>query len=682
MDKERPKRQENTEPDPEDSLEELDDDQLKAFESIMSQIEGNEAAEIGAEPETETKNEESDAPSELNEDAFNAELESVVVKAASAMEASSESGKEEVGPDDELDDEQLKAFESIMSQIEGAEAGTEDKKTLPSEAVMPVSQSENNDSANPEPAAIETVGDNRSKEKADLDPPEETTGETTGQKVEDISDDIEDLLNNIASEDDETVSEESEAIVLTKVEQNGADIPGDSEGEDLSGKKTDDLDQDVSEEKKRTAEKKVPQEPRQVGNEAPDTETPLEKKPAPDKSIVAAPPRNKHRILVPLSISLILVLFVSGGIYWKWGDVMAVDESEPLQEGQTPVAAVNHTTDISSEKPAIENDREDSVRRLDRLIESVSQLRNEVTQKQEEIHSLRDYYQAGIEEEMEGLFEFVPAAEAKKKGPGNIPEDSRVILGLEAIQRRDATIKRLIKPSEKLFLINEELLFLSRKSKMMTLMVGETSDIDVDTFVEKTMERCDRFRAETDSLNIDGNAVSEIGLNSIWGEVVQRSKKRDVAERRRKKKGSVDNEEIWNEICEGDYSRKDMLTDLSSEAAGCLAKWEGKDLYLNGLTSLSPEAARQLSDWKGEWLGLNGLTELSTPTATQLANWKGRVLSLNGLTHLSPKIVDILSAWQGDQIELINVRHMAQWENPKTRLFLSEEYHQHFAKRE
>ena len=38
-----------------------------------------------------------------------------------------------------------------------------------------------------------------------------------------------------------------------------------------------------------------------------------------------------------------------------------------------------------------------------------------------------------------------------------------------------------------------------------------------------------------------------------------------------------------------------------------------------------------------------------------------------------PQVVAILSEWKGDQLELVNVKHMAYWENPKTRLFLSED---------
>ena len=130
---------------------------------------------------------------------------------------------------------------------------------------------------------------------------------------------------------------------------------------------------------------------------------------------------------------------------------------------------------------------------------------------------------------------------------------------------------------------------------------------------------------------------------------------------------------ISRQICDGDFSQRDRLTTLSPEVARCLAKWKGKDLFLNALTELHPDAARHLADWQGDWLGLNGLTDLSPETAAHLARWKGKGLSLNGLSRLSPRVVAILSEWQGDQIELVNVKHLAHWENPSTRLHLSED---------
>jgi hypothetical protein len=173
-------------------------------------------------------------------------------------------------------------------------------------------------------------------------------------------------------------------------------------------------------------------------------------------------------------------------------------------------------------------------------------------------------------------------------------------------------------------------------------------------------------------LNIDDVEAPELTLESIWKRIDSQLAKKASPPASAPSAGKTKNEAIWAAVCSGNFSQKHKLTDLSPKAAKCLASWKGKDLYLNELTSLSPKAARQLSEWNGKWLGLNGLKELSPETAAHLARWKGKGLSLNGLTRLSPRVVAILSDWQGDQIELVNIKHMAHWENPKTRLFLSE----------
>jgi hypothetical protein len=161
-------------------------------------------------------------------------------------------------------------------------------------------------------------------------------------------------------------------------------------------------------------------------------------------------------------------------------------------------------------------------------------------------------------------------------------------------------------------------------------------------------------------------------LESIWQEITQRLPAAPEKTNSGLSQAMRDSADIANSICSGDYARKHHLKSLSPQTARCLSQWEGKDLFLNALTELSPESARHLAAWKGEWLGLNGLKELTPEAAAWLAQWKGKGLSLNGLSRLSPRVVAILSEWQGEQIELVNVKHMAHWENPKTRLFLSE----------
>jgi hypothetical protein len=161
-------------------------------------------------------------------------------------------------------------------------------------------------------------------------------------------------------------------------------------------------------------------------------------------------------------------------------------------------------------------------------------------------------------------------------------------------------------------------------------------------------------------------------MESIWQTIASRLATDAKASAGTPSTKETQNEAIWAAVCSGNFSQKHQLTALSADAARCLATWKGKDLFLNELTRLTPEAARQLAQWPGEWLGLNGLVDLSPEAAAYLATWQGKGLSLNGLTRLSPRVVAILSEWQGDQIELVNVKHMAHWENPKTRLFLSE----------
>jgi hypothetical protein len=204
------------------------------------------------------------------------------------------------------------------------------------------------------------------------------------------------------------------------------------------------------------------------------------------------------------------------------------------------------------------------------------------------------------------------------------------------------------------------------------MLADTTSDIDVEAFEKSAEDALLKHRRALAQLNIDSVEVATPSLESLWKTLETRMPKKSAPSASSTASVQTDNSAIWNAICNGDFTRKHQLSQLSPSAARCLAGWKGKDLYLNELTELSPEAARELSAWEGNWLGLNGLETLTPEAATHLSRWKGRGLSLNGLTRLSPRVVAILSEWQGDQIELVNVKHMAHWENPNTRLFLSE----------
>jgi hypothetical protein len=318
--------------------------------------------------------------------------------------------------------------------------------------------------------------------------------------------------------------------------------------------------------------------------------------------------------------------------------------------------------------PQLETDQS----RLKRVAQDLEQLRDRFIAKQNEIEELRAYYQAGIDAEIQGIVNAVRQSGIRKPAFKKAMEDQRIHLGLLAIQRRDAYMQKLVSPSNELIWDSEAILYHARRAHMLSLMADKTSDIDVEGFVLQATGIHDRYHRALAALNIDGATAAPLALEVIWRDIAERLMDKPALHRSGSARGKADNTAIAKSICSGDYSQKHRLTELSPETARCLARWEGKDLFLNELGELLPEAASQLADWDGEWLGLNGLRELTPESATHLSRWQGKGLSLNGLTRLSPRVVAILSEWDGEQIELVNVKHMAHWENPKTRLFLSE----------
>jgi hypothetical protein len=177
----------------------------------------------------------------------------------------------------------------------------------------------------------------------------------------------------------------------------------------------------------------------------------------------------------------------------------------------------------------------------------------------------------------------------------------------------------------------------------------------------------------SNGLDIDQVEVKTPDLESIWKDL--QSSKPDPPESR-VQINDVQDREISQEICKGNFERKYLLTALDADTAKCLSKWSGKDLYLNAVTQISPSAAEALSQWPGEWLSLNGLEELTPETAKYLSLWKGKRLSLNGLKRLSKSATRYLSEWKGEQLEMVGLESIGRWENYGTRLYLSEKLRQ------
>lgn len=381
--------------------------------------------------------------------------------------------------------------------------------------------------------------------------------------------------------------------------------------------------------------------------------------------------RSKKAILA--SLVAILFLALAGFFYGIPENMVASAPFPPDTDTSRRDTVVDVQASLQVHKPVDVVHDESDLSRLKAAAENLDRLRNELIDKQAEIGELRAYYQAGIDAEFQRIADRVRSA-----GKGTIPfesamADPSISLGLSAIQRRDFYVKKLETPVNILIKSSEELLFFSRKAALLALMAGKTSDIDIDGFIKQADEVRKVHGSGLAQLDIDAVPATPRALETIWQDIEKRRPTTTVNAENDNRITDTDNTTIWKNICGGDFSQKHQMTKLSPSAARCLTTWKGKDLFLNALTDLSPDAARHLSAWEGDWLGLNGLRELSPETAVYLSRWKGRGLSLNSLSRLSPRVVAILSDWQGDQIELINVKHMADWKNPNTRLFLSED---------
>jgi hypothetical protein len=693
----------------EESDDGLDADQQKAFESIMSQIEGGGSGDDDAGPEASPV----DPPEVEATDNFSAELEKVVQEADAA-----ENGPVAVeGSDDGLDADQQKAFESIMSQIEGGgsgdgDAGPEASPVDPPEVEATddfsgelekvVQEADSQDGRSPidekdeehlDGDLLEVVddikdpidilekpeaGEHLDPETVDSKPKDLSDGQDvdssglandkSDDEPDDISEDIDDILKEISSSEDdgqlpETTGDhiESQANVSQdRVEETLLEISS------TAGK---DENSDVSEEKAPPAHHHAHQaddaDPSSPGLNVPKGTEPLREAPA-------SPGGAKKKIGLALTVAIFLLALAG---YFYWGPKDRIDPLKPITAQDTHESEAPAQSDpvVEPVEPVIVAFGTADESRLKTAADSLDRLRNELIGKQEEIEDLRAYYQAGIDAEIQDVVDMVRASGDGGMSFKSALAEPRINLGLAAIQRRESYIKKLEIPVKRLFRDSEELLYLSRRAELLALMAGKTSDIDIDGFIQQVNEASQAHRSAMDQLNIDEVVVSPLSLEAIWKDIARQLSTTPVTAGKNQTTIKADNAKIWKDICDADYSEKHKLTALSPEAARCLAKWKGKDLFLNAVTDLSPEAARLLADWNGDWLGLNGLQELSPETAVHLARWKGKGLSLNGLSRLSPQVVAILSEWKGDQLELVNVKHMAYWENPKTRLFLSED---------
>ena len=292
-----------------------------------------------------------------------------------------------------------------------------------------------------------------------------------------------------------------------------------------------------------------------------------------------------------------------------------------------------------------------------------------VNKKIEEILDLKAHYQNGILDEQDKIRSDLQTKPARSLEIARA--SSQVDLSMRAIQRRMVYSAKLDSLLSHLETSSEDLLYLERRTQLFETLSQWVSGPSIPEYKQDVIKRIQSHIKVITELKVDDIQVDPPPMASIWKDVLSGMDKQDngAADRTRRK---IQDQQISQEICKGEYDRKYLLTSLSLETARCLTQWSGKDLYLNGLTELSPRAAEILVRWPGEWLSLNGVKEISVETAKYLSQWPGKRLSMNGLEKLSPQATAQLSRWRGEQLEMIGLTAIGRWENYATRLYLSE----------
>lgn len=353
----------------------------------------------------------------------------------------------------------------------------------------------------------------------------------------------------------------------------------------------------------------------------------------------------------------------------------AMADSAPLTSGALPPSPVD-----SSSPPALGG--------LEERFARIDDARQAMMDKQNDILQLRREYEAGIRET-----EAQVVQEARDRGITRFKDAAGVeaiTYGLRTIARRLDYIEKLEAPIKRLHDSSEALLYAKRLASVETMLVGLAEGTD-STRIGRLMDDALATHTMADDLALPPTeAASEATLEELWQRISDRMKGRGgvaaVASETTAAadaEGSTTDKRIWADLCKGNFSDKYQLTALSTEAAGCLAAWQGAELFLNRIDRLSPLAAKGLSGWKGQWLAMNRLESLSVAGAQALFKWPGTRLSLNGLRQIPDEAAVSVANWPGKELELMGLERLslpmakalAHWKRNGGRLFVPDKFY-------
>jgi hypothetical protein len=657
-----------------ESEEELSDDQQAALDKIMAEINAKEAG-------TDLKNAETGKPAAESEEELSDDQQTALDKIMAEINAKEtdadpktvEPEKPAPDADQELSDDQQVALDKIMAEINAK-----------------------GDDADPKTAEIEKPVSDADRELEDEGSRQATSEKRDGNlSIDEFNDELENLLSSAQLNAQSQPPKAPSASKSDPPPKMNVQIPPEPPdmvpldvASDLSGAVPSKEVAPAPEEALANSEQKQPNYAilQEIGESKASTAAPISKAASRNRQ---SPARFARRIRIAAVVGLVSIGVIGAGL-WRYQTLiqhkakpkvhLQQADAEPHSPIMPPVAkpskaqpdpAIRPTPSLSSSPapaPSTSSPLPAPIS-FGILKNDLMAARRQLNQKIDEIVNLKAYYQKGIQGEQEKIWtelqgKPIPSLEKAM-------DDNLIALSIRAIQRRMVYIVKLDTPLKQLQDSSEDLLYLERKTDFFETLNQWVSGPSMPEYKQEISNRIQSNLKISSELSVDHIQVEPPSDAAVWKEIVAglNDKKPAVNARPANK---VPDQQIGREICDGNFSRKYLLTSLSVETAHCLVQWSGKDLYLNELTELTPELAKILTQWPGEWLSLNGIKEISFETAKYLSQWPGKHLSLNGLEKLSPKITAQLSQWRGAQLEMVGLTSIGRWENYTTHLYLSE----------
>jgi len=400
--------------------------------------------------------------------------------------------------------------------------------------------------------------------------------------------------------------------------------------------------------------------------------------------------RFKFFIAFFLCVVFIAVLF-EGYAFFKKSGSDKIKTEKPIQPEQIAKPGNKYNEEQTSQQLKVYGTKDillsDSI--IDK-VEEITKLRNELLIKEGQIADLIGNYENGISKMEDEILKVRQNNEINSFSAAI--KNKKIEFGMMTIQRRQAYIKKVGPPYQWLDQGIEELLYLKHKIEIDAQISRVISGIDMSKIIQEIDIVIQSYRTGIEKLEIDMKNVELMPLEMIWKMIIDRDK--FATENNSKtdelvgiNKSALTNKEknnqmIWEEICNGNFKRKNQITKLSTGVAKCLSKWKHADLFLNRISELSPEVARYLLKWQGNWICLNGVEKLSPEAAKHLFQWQGNWISLNGISEVSSGLLRYLPEWQGKQLELMGLKYnkskgeqvglksLAKWEKEGGKLYI------------